>query len=426
MNAGSLDGSSQELFVPLGISLALGLLIGLQRQYSASAVAGLRTFPLVAVLGTIAAFADRALDAGGWIVAAAFLALAAVATVAKAAEARQDPPDLGLTTVAALLLTLALGVYVAFGDAVVAVAVGGGAAVLLQFKPELHGLVARLGAEDLRAIMTFVLITCIVLPLVPNHTYGPLEVLNPFHIWLMVVLIVGIGLAGYIVYKFFGETAGILLGGFLGGAISSTATTASYARRTAAAPAGASTAAAVIIIASTVVYLRVLAEIAVVAPAHLWQLSPPVAVVLLACVLASLVKWLRVRRSPSEMPKQANPAELRSALVFALLYALVLLALAAAKEYLGGSGLYAVAALSGLTDMDAITISTARLVESQDPATGLAPETGWRLILLASASNLVFKAGIVAVAGGRALLFGVLRLFLLPLVAAGLVIWLWP
>ena len=163
-----------------------------------------------------------------------------------------------------------------------AMAVGGGVAVLLQFKPELHGIARKLGDDDLRAIMQFVLITCIILPVLPNRTYGPLDVLNPFETWLMVVLIVGMSLGGYIVYKFFGRDAGILLGGMLGGAISSTATTVSYARGARDDPAAARSAAIVIMIASTVMYLRVLVAVAVVSgdPPFLARVAPPVVILM--------------------------------------------------------------------------------------------------------------------------------------------------
>ena len=140
-----------------------------------------------------------------------------------------------MTTEVAILVMYVVGAYLVVGERMVAVAVGATVAVLLQFKPELHGIAARLGDQDLRAIMTFALITCIILPVLPNTTYevvSPLDVLNPFEIWMMVVLMVGISLTGYLVYKFFGRNAGILLGGVLGGAVSSTATTLSYAKRT--------------------------------------------------------------------------------------------------------------------------------------------------------------------------------------------------
>ena len=209
----------------------------------------------------------------------------------------------------------------------VAVATGGGVAVLLQFKPELHSIARKLGDEDLRAIMQFVLITCIILPVLPNQNYspldllppygatpsspaGPLAVLNPFVTWLMVVLIVGLSLGGYIIYKFFGRAAGILLGGVLGGAISSTATTVSYARGARLDPAGAWAASIVIMIASTVMYLRVLLAVAVISSqdlAFLTTLLVPVAVLMLLTLLPAMALWFRVRRTSSANARAEEP-----------------------------------------------------------------------------------------------------------------------
>jgi len=280
-----MDPAVQKLFEQLAIATALGLLVGLQREYAAAPLAGLRTFPLVAVLGAVAAIVDRTLEAHGWIVAAALVAIVAVAAVGTWINARNDSGDRGgITTEVAILLMFALGAYVMVGDRTVAIAVGAGMAVLLQFKPELHGIAARLGGDDLRAIMQFVLITFIVLPILPTELptetlrQPPWNVLNPQEIWLMAVLIVGISLGGYIIYKFFGENAGTVLGGILGGAISSTATTMSYARRAAAGPNGARPAALAIMIASTMVYARVLIEILVVAPNFFPRAVGPIAI----------------------------------------------------------------------------------------------------------------------------------------------------
>jgi uncharacterized membrane protein (DUF4010 family) len=420
-----MNETTRVLFEQLGIALGLGLLVGIQRQFAESLLAGVRTFPLVTALGTLTAQLDRGLEAHGWLVAAALAGLAVIIGFEKARILRRPRPDFGLTTEAALLLMYVLGAYLVTGERVIAVAVGAGVAVLLQFKSELHGIVARLGAEDLRAIMTFALISCIVLPLLPNVDYGPFEVLNPFQIWLMVVFIVGVSLTGYIIYKFFGRDAGTVLGGILGGAISSTATSVSYARRCADSPETARLATAVIAIASAMVYVRVLVEIAVVAPQQFAQLAPPILAVMAASVLGALAAWWQSLRHRAEMPEQTNPTELKSALVFAGLYAGVLLALAAAKHYLGGGGLYAVALLSGLTDMDAITISTARLVGLSDDH-GISVTDGWRLILVASLSNLVFKLGIVSVIGGWPLCRRVATVFAAPLIVGGLVLGLWP
>ena len=418
-----MDDATRQLFEQLSISFVLGLLVGLQRQHAESAIAGVRTFPLITVMGTLAAVLDRQHEASGWVLAAAFLGLALLVAVANYRMRRANP---GLTTEVTALVMFAVGAYLAAGSRIVAIAVGAAVAVLLQFKGELHGLVRKLGDQDLRAIMTFVLITCVILPVLPNRTYGPFEVLNPFEVWLMVVLTVGISLGGYLIYKFLGQHAGVLLGGILGGAISSTATTISYARRTATAPNSARPAGLVVVIASTVVFTRVLLEIAVVAPDHLRQLSFPIIVMLLTSTAAAGALWLRTWQQPEAMPEQTNPSELKAAVIFGLIYASVRFAMAAAKEYFGGVGIYAIAALSGLTDMDAITLSTARLVQAGTENNGLSETDGWRLIVIAAMSNLIFKVGLVAVTGSRRLLLWVALLLAVPFFTGALMLWLWP
>ncbi|HKX27711.1 MAG TPA: MgtC/SapB family protein, partial [Blastocatellia bacterium] len=196
------------LFQQLGVALGLGLLVGLQRESAASRLAGLRTFPLVTLFGSICAL--LATTFGGWVIAAGLMALASLILAGKLAEARADLPDLGLTTEVAMLLMFGVGASLIAGYRPVAIAVGGGAAVLLHYKGQLHEAVARLSSTDLKAIMQFALISLVILPVLPNRTYGPYSVLNPRNIWLMVVLIVGISLSGYIAYKFLGAKAGLL------------------------------------------------------------------------------------------------------------------------------------------------------------------------------------------------------------------------
>jgi uncharacterized membrane protein (DUF4010 family) len=385
------------LFQQFAIALGLGLLVGLQRESAASPLAGVRTFPLVTIWGAISALLAQSF--GGWIIAASLLALAVLIFSGKHAEQHTSRSDPGLTTEAALLLMFAVGAYLIVGQRALAIAIGGGTAVLLQFKGQLHGMVARLGDNDLKAIMQFALISLVILPVLPNRTYGPYAVLNPRHIWLMVVLIVGISLGGYIIYKFFGSGAGLVLGGLLGGLISSTATTVSYAKRTKHAPTSINLAAIVVLIASTVVFARLLLEMLAVAPALFAAAVLPFALMLLTLAALSALLWLRSRDEANVMPEQENPSELKSALFFGALYAVVLFAAAAVKERFGSSGLYVVAALSGLTDVDAITLSTAQLVNAER----LAADSAWRVILVAALSNLLFKAGAVAALGHRRL-----------------------
>ena len=405
-----------SLFQQLGIALGLGLLVGLQRESAASPLAGVRTFPLVTVLGTVCGLLSQAF--GALILAAGIIALTVIIYIGKIIEMSKGHADPGITTEVALLLMFAVGAYLVVGDRAAAIAIGGGAAVLLHFKGELHGAVARLGAGDLKAVMQFALISLVILPVLPNRTYGPFAVLNPRNIWWMVVLIVGINLGGYIAYKFLGQRAGIVLGGILGGMVSSTATTVSYAKRAAAAPGAIGPAAIVIMIASTVVFARLLLEIATVAPAFLPAAAPWLVALLILSAVGSFALWLRSGKDHDEMPEQENPSELKSALLFGLIYAVVLFVAAAVKELYGNRGLYVVAALSGLTDVDAITLSTAQLVN----AGRLNADDGWRLVVVAAISNLIFKAGAVAALGRRRLFFRILPAYGVVIVAGVLML----
>ena len=254
-------GELVDLFQRLGIALGLGLIVGLQRERSGSPLGGFRTFPLATLFGSVSGLI--AMRFGGWPIAAGLVVVAALLIMG---NLERQERDAGLTTEVAMLLMYMVGALVMFGPASVAVIIGGTVAVLLHFKPEMHSIARRLEDPDFRAIMQFVLITLVILPILPNQAYGPYQVLNPFKIWLMVVLIVGISLGGYIIYKFFGEKAGTLVGGILGGLISSTATTVSYARRTSKAPEASALAALVIMVASTIVFGRVLILIGASAP----------------------------------------------------------------------------------------------------------------------------------------------------------------
>ena len=383
----------EPIYQQLGISLLLGLLVGLQRERIANGIVGMRTFPLITVFGTLTAslaFGGNGVLAplGGWIVAAGIFGVIAVLVLSHLIRVQQHDQHLGLTTEMAMLVMYAVGAYLVAGPMMVAVAVGGTVAVLLQFKPELHGIAEKLGEDDLRAVMQFVLISCIILPVLPNEQFGlshlfpqfpaALDVFNPYFTWLMVVLIVGMSLGGYILYKFLGQNAGIFLGGVLGGIISSTAATVSYSRQARLDPekgAGAHSAAAVVImIASTISCLRVAVSIAVVSPDFFLKAILPVAIMAFLTFVPGLAIWYLGRHQPGVMPDQKNPTQLKSAVIFGAMYAVVLFALAVAKLYSGGQGLLAVAGLSGLTEMDAITLSTAKMsaARPRNPAQRLA------------------------------------------------------
>jgi uncharacterized membrane protein (DUF4010 family) len=387
-------------FEKLAIALGLGLLVGLQRERVQTRLAGIRTFTLITLAGAIAGLLAQ--EFSSWIIAAGFVALGMVLAVGYLANFAEAPKDLGLTTEIAALVMFGVGAYVTVGSSAVSIAVGGTVALLLHWKGALHTFVARIDDEELKGTMQFVLVALVILPVLPNQAYGPFEVLNPHNVWLMAVLIVGISLAGYVSYRQLGERAGAMIAGFLGGMISSTATTVSAARSARGNPASVPMAALIIILASTSMYVRMLLEVAVTAAGSFWPLALPLLVLLLGMALVALVMiWLMRRQTAAELPPHGNPAQLLPALIFAAAYAVVLLASAAAKEYLGEAGLYSVAVLSGLHDVDAITLSTARSVEQEEISAGL----GGRLMVIATLANFVTKAVIAAALGSPRLLY---------------------
>ncbi|MCX6907143.1 MAG: DUF4010 domain-containing protein, partial [Verrucomicrobia bacterium] len=215
---------------------------------------------------------------------------------------------------------------------------------------------------------------------------------------------------------------GAMISGVLGGLISSTATTVSYARRTRAIVNSENLAAFVILVASTILYCRVLVILAAIVPPSLRVVAPPLGAMLGALAVLCVALWLKERHDPVQMPAQTNPTELKPAILFGLLFAVVLLATAAGKAHFGQGGLYAVAALSGLTDVDAITLSTAEMIRDGR----LDADTAWRLILLASMSNLVFKGMTVAALGTRRLLARIAVLFAVVLAIGVSILVFWP
>jgi uncharacterized membrane protein (DUF4010 family) len=408
------------VFEKVAIAVGLGLLVGMQRERVQSPLAGIRTFALITAFGAVSAL--LALPFGGWVVAAGAVAVAAVLAVGNLVQPNAKETDPGVTTEIAALLMYAVGAYLVVGHTAVGIALGGGVALLLHFKGPMHEFVARIGETDLKAIMQFVLIALVILPVLPDQTFGPYDVLNPHNIWLMVVLIVAISLAGYVAHKLVGQKAGAVLAGALGGLISSTATTVSYARRTRAEAGSIPVATVAILSASAVAFARVLAEIAVVAPSVFWQMAPPLGIMLALTALVSFAVYVMVRKRSVEAVAHGNPAELKSAFFFGALYAVVLLAVAAAQDQFGARGLYTIAALSGLHDLDAITLSTARLVDQHQAQA----DVGWRLILIASLANFITKGGIVALIGNRRLLGWIVLPFLAAVLGGIALLRFWP
>ena len=380
------------------ISLGIGLLIGLERERKVDAKAGLRTFALTAVLGCLAAMLGEK-SGSGWILAAGMLMMATMMIVALARDP-QDDGDPGTTSVVALMLCYGLGALTWYGNATLAVMLAITTTVLLYFKAQLQGVTRSLTHKDLISILQFAVLSLVVFPILPNQDYGPYLALNPHQIWWMVVLISGLSLAGYAALRVVGNRHGAPLLGFFGGLVSSTATTMVFTRNARDDAKLIDTATLVILIANLVVTVRLGIVAVVLAPTLLLPLASVLGGGLLLGLVVVLFKWRTLTAAGDlPLPEVKNPTEIRTALSFGLLYGAVLLLAAWLQDVAGSQGLYLVALASGLTDVDAITLSTLRLFNQET----LTADPAVIAIGLASLSNLIFKSGLVIAIGGKPL-----------------------
>ena len=393
-----------DLLKALLVSASLGALLGLERQWSgqrenpaADTHAGARTFALWAALGTLCAWFAEQHQAGFFLAGFAgvnvFLALF---LYRRAAHDR----DIGLTTGAVGLATYLLGGLVWHGQSKAAVVVTVTMVVLLASKEWLHGLSRKFSRADVYQALQFAAVTGIVLPLVPDHPYGPYGAFNPFKIWLMVVLVSGLGFAGYVAVRIFGEDRGIAMTGLLGGLASSTATTLAMSRQSRAWPETGRVCALAVVLACSVMLGRVALLVGVVSPPLLMRAAPGLILTALPGLLFAAWSWrhfLRPPGSPLSSPSEVrNPLSLRMALQFAILYALVVLLVRWAQTGFGGAGLYAASFFSGLTDLDAISLSLAQMQKSGS----VTAEQAVRALLVAAGANSLLKAGMAVALGG--------------------------
>lgn len=422
-------GPSADLatFQAFATALLLGALIGIEREKRKAedgpgSLGGLRTSILFALLGAL----------GGWLAKALAQPVLLVAVLAAAVlliglgyvqGTRNRPAPLGLTTEVALLLATLLGAAVTLGYRDLAIPLGVVVAAVLAYEQPLHGLVAKLGWTDVFAGLRLLLASFVVLPLLPDRTVDPWGALNPYVLWLLVILISSLSLVGYVATRWLGAERGTLLTGLTGGLVSSTAVTLAFARQAKDEPTAARALACGILVAWCVMFVRVVVAALAVNRDLLGLVVPSFA--LLALVTAALAWWFYPARAlaaggaatAQSVPLQ-NPFSLTAAVKFAALFAAVLLLVKLVQIYLPGRGVYGVAALAGLTDVDAITLSMADYARSNDPGTAV------RAIMIASLTNTLVKCGMVVSLGGPALRRPVLLATAALLAAGGASFWL--
>ncbi|HVR18303.1 MAG TPA: DUF4010 domain-containing protein [Polyangiaceae bacterium] len=396
----------RDVLLSLAVAVAAGVLVGAEREQAQGDApqrdfGGIRTFPLIALLGALGALLESVGSA--WILVGFLFAFVALLFRSRAGG-RPDNP--GITSEVAAIVTFALGAVAASPELMPNgprwLLVVGAAAVtmtLLAVKRPLHGFIAVVSQEDTYATAKFVLLALVVLPLLPNRAYGPFDALNPFKIGVFIVLVAGVSFAGYVAARLVGSGRGLLLVGLIGGIVSSTAVTLTLAGRARKEPALAGSAAIAIVAACATMFARLLVVIGIVHFPLLARLALPLAAMAVTGFGLALIAALRSKKGKSaEGVPLRNPFELRSALTFGLYYALIAFVAKAAEHYAGSSGLYASAVLAGLADVDAITLSFVELHRS-----GLDAAVATTGIVLAVITNTLVKVGISAVTGGKAL-----------------------
>lgn len=354
-----------DLFERLGLALAIGLLMGTERGWDkretpeGGRAAGIRTFALIGLFGGVA---GSLLHYGGPLpLGAGMIAMGALVVATYVVRSRAKP-DIGFTTEIAELSCFALGALAAIGEGAAAAAGGVVATALLGAKDVLHDWLRRLEQLELRAAIKLLLISVVMLPLLPNQGYGPEEVLNPYKLWLLVVMVAAISFLGYFAIKIAGPRIGSLLTGVFGGLASSTALTVSFARMGKENPAMQPVLAAGVAVANATMYVRLWVIIFVLNRPVALDLALPLGAMAAAGLIGTWLLWRgRVDNNKPGAMAMVNPFELGMAMKFAALLAVVILASKVLQTWVGSAGLYLLAALAGLADVDAIALSMAQM-----------------------------------------------------------------
>lgn len=412
---------SKQVILSFLVAVLLGFLIGLERERKretqGSIFAGIRTFPLLALFGAVIGTLAGAVSP--WVLVASFLPLAVLIALAYWRETMGE--KVGGTTQVAVLVAYSLGVLAGYGRYVPALAGAVITTAMLSMRTELRRLAGAVSREDLFAVVQFAVVSLVILPLVPNETFGPWGVWNPRTIWLLVVLISGLSFVGYVASKIIGATRGIGWSGLLGGLASSTAVTMSFSERSKKQPALDIVYAIGVLAASAVMVPRLWVLLGVVQPRLILPTLVPLGVLFVITTAGGLSAIRERNRESLEGAKVTNPFELRTAIQFAVLFAAVLLLAKAAQVYFGNRGLYVASALAGVTQLDAITLTLAHQVQS-----GLDVQVAARSLAIAAATNSLFKAGLALVVGSPRFGRSVLTTLLVAAVGCVVAAWLLP
>lgn len=409
------------LLQSLGVALGIGLLIGLERGWHERSaedgrrVAGVRTFGLIGLTGGL--MGVLAAHFGSWVLVAGLLGLSAILVASYWAASLRDNA-VGITTEIASLLTFILGVTAVAGYTYTAVVSAVVITILLGMKAILHRGLLKLSEEELFATFKLLLIALVILPVLPNGDFGPWGALNPFVIGWMILLLAGLSFIGYFAIRILGSQRGLILTSVFGGIVSSTALTLVFSRLARSGSGVTAVLAIGIVIASVTLFPRVAIEVGIVNPALASELIPVLGGMLLVGFGGAMLWWrygIRLQNKDMDVePVLKNPLELTAALRFGLLLVSIMVFARAIQHVAGDAGIYALAAISGLADVDALSLSLAKMAADAQVGSSVATEA----IVLAILVNTMVKTALAYMIGGKALGLRVASV-LLPAVAVG-------
>ena len=407
------------------VALAIGLLIGIERGWQereseeGQRIAGVRTYGLIGLLGGVFGLLGQVF--GALILGVGFIALSIVIGMIFLAKQRQNH-EWGITSLVAALLVFVLAALATTGQVLHAASTAVVAVLLLSYKPQLHGLISRLQVEELRGGIKLLLISVVMLPVLPDQGYGPWQALNPFELWLMVVVIATISFIGYFAIKIGGAHRGILFTGLFGGLASSTAVTLHLSRLGKHNQEVVSVAASGILLACGTMFVRMLIVVALLAPSMFSALWPPV-VAMAVVTYAPLFIYERAS-IPSTLGASStlqNPLELKTAFSFGAILTIVMLLGVMLKQTYGDAGLITLAAVSGIADVDAIVLSLISMADAE-----LSSRLFVMGCVIAASVNSLVKAMMSSVIGGKALGAKTATPLIVSAVTGIAAAWLWP
>ncbi|MAG73373.1 hypothetical protein CL620_03595 [archaeon] len=390
------------------IALALGALVGLEREYASyrkkgHQFAGIRTFPLIALFGGVAAYFGETVSV--WIFVVSSFMMGLLIVLAYIATSDHGKKHVGATSEVAGLLTFLVGALAYYGEINFAAIVAVIMTVILYSRSMLHHFTQKITGKELADTLKFAIIAFVILPFLPNQAYGPQELFNPYIIWLMVVFISGISFAGYIAMKWFGER-GITLAAILGGLASSTAVTMSFAARSAKQKKIFAALALGVILANGIMFIRILIEVFVINRELFWEMLFPLVSLALITLFFSYFMWKHAKQVKGKI-ELGSPFTLKPALKFGIFFAVILALVKLADVYLSSQGVYIVSLISGFADVDAITVSLSQLAKES-----LSLDIARNGIMIAALTNVAVKGGIAWWFGGRKFRNIVVSLFL--------------